>query len=621
MNNIKIFVSHRREQDCEIVNHLLYVPVRCGAIFGSQKNTTMPGDHTGENISDKWMSYGDLTVLYWAWKNVEADFYGFCNYQRYFAFPLEKQSEDCYGNICCEYWNEKEIDILGLNATGRICEKVSPYEIIVTVPMDVRNGDKRFKNLFQYYDFIRGKHAEDLEQVLYILDTHFPEYSEDARNYLNGHDFYPYNLFIMNRELLPVYCNWLFKVLSEFEKNIISEYDSMEDSRSVHQVGELLMGVFYTHLKRIKPELKTQVLQRLLIQDTRYTLPPIPYFTEKNIPVVLASSELFLPYTGVTIQSIIEHSSQDYNYDIILLNTGYSDQAIQLLHRIAADYPNFSIRLLNVGPYVSKLKFNVVGHVSQETFYRLLVPELFRNYKKIVYLDSDLIVCEDIVNLFCIDMQDNLIAAVYDADFIGGYNGASQAIKTYADEKLCLEDPYSYVQAGVLVFNVSAMKNTFKENELIEFASGKTLNFADQDVLNCKCSGRIQLLDMRWNVVTDCGGYRVNQLIRRAPLRIYQEYVRSRDEPKIIHYSGFEKPWANPYSDMAEIFWNYARKSVFYELIIYRMIHNEVHGSSNQTLVTRLKNIGRRIVDLCLPKNTQRREDIRKIYYILFRHA
>jgi lipopolysaccharide biosynthesis glycosyltransferase len=347
----------------------------------------------------------------------------------------------------------------------------------------------------------------------------------------------------------------------------------------------------------------------------------MPYFPENNVPIVMASSEFFLPYAGVTIQSIIEHSSPDYNYDIILLNTGYSERAIQLLHRVVADHPNFSIRLLNVGSYVSKLKFNIVGHVRQETFYRLLVPELFRNYQKIVYLDSDLIVCEDVEHLFHIDMQDNLIAAVYDADFIGEYNGASPAMKTYCDEKLRLEDPYSYVQAGVLVFNVPAMKNTFQESELIEFASGKTLNFVDQDVLNCKCSGRVQFLDMRWNVVTDCGGYRVNQLIRRAPLRIYQEYMCSLKEPKIIHYSGFEKPWTNPYSDMAEIYWNYARKSLFYELIIYRMINDVAHGSSNQTLGYRLKNIGKRILNLCFPKNTQRREELKKIYFKLFRHA
>jgi len=621
MNDIKIFVSHRVDQDCEIINHSLYVPVRCGAVFAPRINTPMKGEHTGENISDKWMSYGDLTVLYWAWKNVKADFYGFCNQQRYFAFPLEEQNEDRLGNINCEYLDEKTIDRLGLYATDRIHQEILPYEIIVAVPLDVHNSDKRLKNLFQHYDFIRGKHTDDLERVLQIIDSQSPDYSEDARNYLNGHDFYAYNLFIINRELLSEYCTWLFHIIAKFEKHTESKHSSIEECRSVYQVGELLLGVFYTHLIRTKPKLKTKVFQRVFIQNTSCTLPPMPYFPEKNVPIVMASSEFFLPYAGVTIQSIIEHSSPDFNYDIILLNTGYSERAIQLLNRVVINHPNFSIRLINVCPYVSKLKFNVVGHVRQETFYRLLVPELFRNYQKIVYLDSDLIVCEDIEHLFHIDLQDNLIAAVYDADFIGEYNGASPAMKTYCDEKLRLEDPYSYVQAGVLVFNVSAMRNTFQKNELIEFANGKTLNFVDQDVLNCKCSGRVKLLDMRWNVVTDCGGYRVNQIIRHAPLKIYQEYMRSREEPKIIHYSGFEKPWTNPYADMAEIYWNYARRSVYYELIIDRMVNNEAHGSSNQTLGCRLKKIVKQILNLCFPENTQKREELKKIYYKLFRHA
>ena len=205
MNDIKIFVSHSMDRVHETINHSLYVPVRCGAVFDPRKNTTMLGDHTGENISDKWMSYGDLTVLYWAWKNVEADFYGFCNYQRYFAFPLEKQPEDRFGNINCEYLDEKKIDRLGLKATDRIHQEISPYEIIVAVPFDVHNGDKRFKNLFQHYDFIRGKPTGDLERVLHIIDSQSPDYSDHARNYLNGHDLYSYNLFVMNRELFSEY--------------------------------------------------------------------------------------------------------------------------------------------------------------------------------------------------------------------------------------------------------------------------------------------------------------------------------------------------------------------------------------------------------------------------------
>lgn len=64
--DIKIFVSHRIDQDSEIIDNSLYIPVRCGAVYDERENVDMLGDDTGENISDKRMSYCELIMQYWA---------------------------------------------------------------------------------------------------------------------------------------------------------------------------------------------------------------------------------------------------------------------------------------------------------------------------------------------------------------------------------------------------------------------------------------------------------------------------------------------------------------------------------------------------------------------------
>ena len=84
--DIKIFVSHRIDLDSETIDNPLYIPVRCGAVYDERENVTMLGDDTGDNISEKRMSYCELTVLYWAWKNVDADYYGLCQDCRYLVF-------------------------------------------------------------------------------------------------------------------------------------------------------------------------------------------------------------------------------------------------------------------------------------------------------------------------------------------------------------------------------------------------------------------------------------------------------------------------------------------------------------------------------------------------------
>lgn len=78
-SDIKIFSSHRIDLDSETVHNSLYIPVRCGTVFDERKDNTMLGDDTGENISEKRESFCEFTVQYWAWRNIEADYYGLCH--------------------------------------------------------------------------------------------------------------------------------------------------------------------------------------------------------------------------------------------------------------------------------------------------------------------------------------------------------------------------------------------------------------------------------------------------------------------------------------------------------------------------------------------------------------
>ena len=61
----------------------LYLPVQAGRALHASLGFT--GDDSGENISSKNPHYCELTCLYWAWKNLDADVIGLCHYRRYFA--------------------------------------------------------------------------------------------------------------------------------------------------------------------------------------------------------------------------------------------------------------------------------------------------------------------------------------------------------------------------------------------------------------------------------------------------------------------------------------------------------------------------------------------------------
>ena len=66
--DISIFVSRRIDVNIMAVDNPLYRPMRCGAVFDTARNSAYAGDNTGNNISNKRLSYCELTVQYWAWK-------------------------------------------------------------------------------------------------------------------------------------------------------------------------------------------------------------------------------------------------------------------------------------------------------------------------------------------------------------------------------------------------------------------------------------------------------------------------------------------------------------------------------------------------------------------------
>ena len=77
----------------------LLCPIQVGAALSREHMQGMLHDDEGIHISEKNRSYCELTAIYWAWKNLEADYYGLFHYRRYFSFDVSEEPEDIWGNI------------------------------------------------------------------------------------------------------------------------------------------------------------------------------------------------------------------------------------------------------------------------------------------------------------------------------------------------------------------------------------------------------------------------------------------------------------------------------------------------------------------------------------------
>lgn len=302
-----------------------------------------------------------------------------------------------------------------------------------------------------------------------------------------------------------------------------------------------------------------------------------PAFSDKSaVTVVMAADDGYVPYLSALLQSIAENASAHRQYDIVILTADISDTHQQILKEQLTS-KSISLRFFDVTPLakgkIEGLKLR--GHFQIETYYRLLMQDVFLGWDKVLYLDSDMIALRDVAELFDTNVEGYLLAACKDADTAGLYNGYDPARKPYTDEVLKLNNPYDYFQAGTILFNLAMFRDAFEVGDMFQLASSEQWKLLDQDVLNVLAQGYVKHVPMEWNVMTDWRGLRIKRIISRAPADMRDEYMEARNHPAIVHYAGPEKPWDDPDSDMADCFWNYAARTPFHDALVERLAAND----------------------------------------------
>ena len=177
---------------------------------------------------------------------------------------------------------------------------------------------------------------------------------------------------------------------------------------------------------------------------------------DKEIPIFFSTDDNYIPYLDVAVASLIANASRDYQYRIIVLNTGLCAENIAKVKR--NERAGFVIDFVDISQRIERIKahFKNVYHFSVVTYYRLFIASLFPQYDKIMYLDCDLVVHGDIAKLYHTDLGDNILGAAPE-QFVQN----TAEFRDYAEIALGL-DPDGYVNAGVLLINLKA----FRENDI-----------------------------------------------------------------------------------------------------------------------------------------------------------
>lgn len=249
--------------------------------------------------------------------------------------------------------------------------------------------------------------------------------------------------------------------------------------------------------------------------------------------------------TLVAITSLLENRNLGTHYHIYLIKTFENSEYESLLDRLSKKY-ECRVDVISVdGSYFEKHYRELDKHECNATITALLkfdIPNICMNEKKVLYIDGDVIIKEDLSDIFHNDFEPGkCIMAVLDS---GGI---------YTDTEY-----QNYFNSGVMYMDLEYMRNNDIPNRLlISKKEDNNTSLMDQNIFNKVLKEQVMFLPHKYNVLYPnliraryfkaVGIDKVNDFYDMD----YKSWEEIYDRAAIIHYASFEKPWL--YSDSVKV--------------------------------------------------------------------
>lgn len=257
---------------------------------------------------------------------------------------------------------------------------------------------------------------------------------------------------------------------------------------------------------------------------------------EKEIVIAFATDSNYMAPTYIAVYNIMKHGNPNYHYQIFIMVPGDCKgdkdfRIIEELHR-NCNIGFLSMDHIQIKPYLNG--DSRVSHINEITYYRFSLPDLLQHFNKCLYLDADIAVVGDVAEIFDIDVDNCYIAGVRNV-FVDEQEQSKYSARCM---ELGIASLEKYINAGVLLMNLSKMRENHFTEELWKEASSKTYLYNDQDIINKFCYPYIKIISARNNVLLPY--LRDTDLASRL---LSEDYKKSINDPIILHYASGAKPW------------------------------------------------------------------------------
>jgi lipopolysaccharide biosynthesis glycosyltransferase len=278
-----------------------------------------------------------------------------------------------------------------------------------------------------------------------------------------------------------------------------------------------------------------------------------------TIHVAYALDDNYTEFTCVSMTSLLHNTNRPVHFHV--LENRLSEENKRILRDIGKRYPHGQWTFYHVGSN-DGFVCDDAKKLTIETYFRLYLPKLLIDIDKVLWIDSDTIINGDIIDLYETELNDKLAGVV--ADSLFGNDTEHRKVLNLGE--------YYYFNAGVMLFNLSALRRGFDllnkctaiSKILYAKKTRKRLSYcADQEALNYILKGKVEYLPWKYNFMFH---FEMNEITQTHTLH---NSVEAFSNPVIIHYIGsFLKKIAklngeyisNPFW---ELFYKYKKLTVF----------------------------------------------------------
>lgn len=268
------------------------------------------------------------------------------------------------------------------------------------------------------------------------------------------------------------------------------------------------------------------------------------YGKKAEIPIFFACDEGFVKYTMVSMKSIMENADRSRKYHIYILHMGITE-ATQAKVLAMAD-EEFAIDFVDVTDKMRSIadKLPIRDYYSNTTYFRLFIPDMFPQYRKALYIDSDTIVVGNVAELY-----DHKLGKLYAGVCPDRVVAQTDILGDYVEKVLGVKRA-RYFNAGVMLMNCSQFRENHLLDEFLEMLHIYLFVVAqDQDYLNLICKNQVIYMEPKWNA------------------QVFGELACPEEEVGLFHFNMAAKPWHYEDCRLAEYFWKYAKMTADYDAI------------------------------------------------------